>query len=79
MLFDTDASINALSLKFYSSMKQHLKMLPTSRKIVSADGNSLGPDGQVHEKFKIGKVVFNDIFIILNNLQHDIILGLPLQ
>ena len=48
-------------------------MLPTSRKVVSADGDSLGPVGEVHVKFKIGKVVFNDVFVILNNIQCDII------
>ena len=58
-------------------MQQQLKMLPTSRKVVSADSDSLGPIGEVHVKFKIGKVVFNDVFVILNNLQCDIILGLP--
>ena len=60
-------------------MQQHLKMLPTSRKVVSADGDSLGPISEVHVKFRIGKVVFNDMFVILNNLQCDIILGLPWQ
>ena len=75
-LFDTGASINAISLKFYSSMQRHLKMLPTSRKVVSADSDSLGPIGELHVKFKIGKPVFNDLFIILNNLQCNIILGL---
>ena len=60
-------------------MQKLLKILPTSRKVVSADGDSLGPIGEVHLKFKIGKVVFNDSFIILNNLQHDIILKLPWQ
>ena len=60
-------------------MQQHLKMLPTSRKVVSADGDSLGPISEFHLKFRIGKVVFNDIFIILNNLQCNIILGLPWQ
>ena len=59
-------------------MQQHLKMLPTNRKVVSVDGNSLGPIGEVYVKFKIGKVVFN-VFIILNNLQHNIILGLSWQ
>ena len=60
-------------------MQQQLKSLPTSRKVVSADGDSLGPIHEVHLKFKIGKVVFNDRFIIVNNLQYDIILGLPWQ
>ena len=49
-------------------------MLPISRKVVLADGDSLGPIVEVHLKFRIGKVVFNNVFIILNNLQHDIIL-----
>ena len=77
VLFDTGASINAISLKFYSSMQQQVKLLPTNRKVVSADSNSLGPLGEVHLKFKLGKVEFNDIFVILNNLQRNIILSLP--
>ena len=77
-LFDTGASISAISLKSYNSMQQHVKLLPTNRKVVSADGNSLGPVGEVHVKFKLGKVEFN-VFVILNNLQWDIILGLPWQ
>ena len=68
-MFDTGASINAISLKFYSSMQQQVKLLPTKRKVVSADGDSLGPIGEVQIKFKLGKVEFNDIFVILNNLQ----------
>ena len=77
-LFNTGALVNEISFKFYSKM-QWLKILPTSRKVVSADSNSLGPIGEVHLRFKIGKVVFNDRLIILNNLQCDIILGLPWQ
>ena len=68
-LFDTGASINAISLKFYSSMQQQVKLLPTNRKVVSTDGDSLGLIGEVHVKFKLGKVEFNDVFISLNNLQ----------
>ena len=72
-------SINAISLKFYSSMQQHVKLLPTNRKFISADSHSLGPNGEVLVKFKLGQVEFNHIFIILNNLQWDIILSLPWQ
>ena len=78
-LFDTGTSINAISFKFYSTMQQQLKILLTSRKVVSVDGYSLGPLGKVHLKLRISKVLFNDVFIILNNLQCDIILGLPWQ
>ena len=78
-LFDTGTSINAISLKFYSSIQQHVELLPINRKVVSADSNSLGTVGKVHVKFKLGKVEFNDIFVILNNLQWYIILSLPWQ
>ena len=43
-----------ISLKFYSSMQQQVKLLPTNRKGVSAYGDSLGPIGEVHVKFKVG-------------------------
>ena len=78
-LFDMDTSINAISLKFYSSMEQHVKLLPTNRKVVSANGDSLGPIGEVLVKFKLGRVEFNGIFVIWNNMQWGIILGLPWQ
>ena len=50
-----------------------------NRKVVSADGNSLGPVGEAHIKFQLGKVIFNDRFITLDNLKQDMILGLPWQ
>ena len=54
-------------------------MIPTNRKVVSADGDSLGPVGEVHVKFQLGKVIFNDRFIILDNLKQDMLLSLPWQ
>ena len=68
-LFDTGASINVISLKFYSAIQQQANLLPTNRKVVSADGNSLGPIVEAHLKFKLGKIEFNDVFVILNSLQ----------
>ena len=50
-------------------MQQQVKLLPTNRKVVSADGDSLGLIGEVHLKFKLSKVEFNDVFVILSNLQ----------
>ena len=55
-------------------MQQHLKMLPTNRKVVSADCDSSGPVSEIHLRFRIGKVVLNNVFVILNNLQCNIIL-----
>ena len=54
-------------------------MIPTIRKVVSADGNSLGLVGEVHLKFQLGKITFNNRFIILDNLKQHMILGLPRQ
>ena len=50
-------------------MQQQVKLLPTNGKVVSADGDSLGSIGEVHVKFQLVKVEFNDVFIILNSLQ----------
>ena len=55
-LFNTGASINVISFKFYSSIQHKVKLLPTNRKVVSADGDSLGPVSEVHLKFKVGKI-----------------------
>ena len=78
-LFDTGTSINAILSKFFRSIHNQLKIIPMDRKVVSADGNSLGPVGEVHVKFQLGKVIFNDRFLILDNLKQDMILGLPWQ
>ena len=43
-LFDIGVSINALSSKFYSKMQHQLTVLPTSRKVVSADSDNLQCD-----------------------------------
>ena len=72
-------SINTISSKFFSSLQQQLKVISTNRKVLSADGNSLGPIGEVHLWFQIGNIVFYNRSIILDNLQCDIILGLPWQ
>ena len=50
-LFNTGASINTISFKFYSYIQQQVKLLPTNRQVVSADGDSLGPISEV--SFKI--------------------------
>ena len=68
-LFDAGTSINAISSMFFRSLQEQLKITPVYRNVVSADGDSLGPTGKVHLKFQLGKVIFNDRFIILNNLK----------
>ena len=44
-----------------------------------ADADSLGPVGEVHLQFQLDKIAFHDRFVILDNLQHDIIFSLPWQ
>ena len=68
-LFGTGASIIAILSKFFRSIHHQPKMIPKNRKIVSADSNSLGPLGEVRVKFQLCKVVFNNRFIILDNLK----------
>ena len=76
---DTGASINEISFNVYSYIQQQVKLLPPNRKVVSAESDSLGPIGKVHLKFKVGKIEFDGVFVILDSLQQDIILGLPWQ
>ena len=59
-LFDTGASINAVFFKFYTHIQQQVKLLPANRKVVSADGNSLGLISEVHLKFGVGKIDFSE-------------------
>ena len=47
-LFDTGTSINAISFKFFRSIYHQLKMIPMNRKVVSAEGDSIGPVGEGH-------------------------------
>ena len=68
-LFHTGASINAISSKVFRSIQHQLKVIPTNRKVVLVDADSLGPIGEVHIKFQLGKVVFYNRFVILNNLK----------
>ena len=68
-LFNTGASINVILFKFYISIKQQVKLLPTNRKVIYADGDSLGPVGEVHLQFKVGKIESDDVFVILTSLQ----------
>ena len=64
---------------FTVTYNNRLKCYPPTEEFFSADGDSLGPIGEVHLKFKVGKIEFNDVFVILNILQRDIIFGLPWQ
>ena len=50
-----------------------------NRKVVLTDGDSLGPIGEVHLQFQLGKVVFHYRFVILDNLNQDMILSLLWQ
>ena len=65
--FNTGASINAISSNFFKSLQQQFRVISASKKVVSTDGDSLGPIGEVYIKFQLGKVIFNDRFMILNN------------
>ena len=53
--FDTGTSINAISSEFFRSLQHQLKVIPMNRKAVLADGHSLGPIGEVHLQFQLGK------------------------
>ena len=47
--------------------------------VTSASGANLGPIGQCHLSFKSGNNCFTDNFIVLKDLQRNLILGLKWQ
>ena len=55
-------------LRFTVPCSNRLNCYPPTE-VVSADGDTLGPIGEFHLKFQVGKIEFDDIFVILNHLQ----------
>ena len=56
-------------LSFTVPCSNRLNCYPSTEKLFLQMATALGPIGEVHFKFKVGKIEFDDIFVILNSLQ----------
>ena len=78
-LFDTGVSMSVISTRFFNSLLCKPKILKCSRTLSGAGGEALIPKGECFLQIKIGKQMFRDTVVIVNNLNHDYIIGTAIQ
>ena len=78
-LFDMDAGMSIMSLKFLGSIVSKPKVFKCNRKVRSVGGDTLVPMGECYVELKIGKKVLKDRVIIIKNLNRDYIIGVAIQ
>ena len=78
-LFNTGVSISVISTRFFNSLKHKPKILKCSRTLGGAEGKALIPKGEHFLQIKIGKQMFRDRLVIVNNLNCDYMIGTMIQ
>ena len=78
-LFDTRASMSVISTRFFNNSKHKPKELQCSTTLRRAGGEALIPKGECSLQIKIGKQMFRDRVVVINNLNHDYIIGTVIQ
>ena len=73
-LFDTGASMSVISAKVFNSLKHKPKIITCRRALRAAGGKALFQKGECFLQIKIGKQIFRDRVIIVQNLSHDYII-----
>ena len=71
--------MSVISTRFFNSLKYRQKILQCSRTFRGAGGEALSPKGECFLQIKIGKQMFRDRVVIINNLNQDYIIGTALQ
>ena len=68
-LFDTGASISVMTKHFYDKLQNKPKLAKGSRNILNASGEALIPAGECFIQLQIGKKLFRDRVIVIQNLR----------
>ena len=74
-LYDTDVSIIVMAKWFYDRLQNKPKLTKCRRNISSASGEALMPIGECFIQLQIGKKIFSDRVIVIQNLNHNYIFG----
>ena len=74
-LIDTGATKSCISEKYYQQLSTPKIQCLKNICVKSATGNNLTPLGMIHCSFKLGKIKFNNNFIVCRNLTRPLILG----
>ena len=78
-LFDTGASMSVISAKFFNSLKHKPKIITCRRTLRAAGGEALFPKGECFLQTEIGKQIFRDRVVIVQNLSCNYIIGAAIQ
>ena len=70
-LFDTGASMSVISSKLFDSLQHKPKILQCNQTLRGAGGEALIPKNECFLQIKIGKQMFSDRVVIINNLNHN--------
>ena len=74
-LYDTGVSISVMSKQFFEKLQNKPRLIKCNRIISGAGGEALVPVGEWFIQLQIGKKIFRDRVIIINNLKCNYILG----
>ena len=74
-LIDTCATKSCISEKYYQQLPALQMQKLSYISVKSATGSNLTPLGMIHCSFKLGKITFNNSFIVCRNLTCPLILG----
>ena len=78
-LFDTGASMSVISIKFFNSLIHKPKITTCRRILRTAGEEALILKGECFLQIKIGKQIFRDRVIIVENLSHNYIISTAMQ
>ena len=78
-LFNTGASMTVISTRFFDSLKHKPKILKCNRTLRGAGDEAFIHKVESFLQIKIGKQMFRDRVVIVNNLNHNYIIGTAIQ
>ena len=75
VLYDTGTLISCMANQSFNTLPIKPKLIPCDRSIVGMVGEKLRPVGKCFVKLQIGKGVFRDRVVVIENLRCKYILG----
>ena len=74
-LYDTGVSMTCMAKRFFDTLAMKPKLIPCNRSIAGAGSKTLRWVGECFIHLQIGKRVFRDWVVVIDNLRHKYILG----
>ena len=78
-LYDTGTLMNCMAKRFFNTLPINPRLIPCNRYIADAEGEVLRPVDECFIQLQIGKKVFRDRVVVLENQLHKYILGQELH